>query len=160
MLLDLLLAATVLAPAPTGVPAATSSPAVTWSLPAAVPGRQIYSWRWTDGSKATERTFVKSRYHSVARIPKFEVRIRPAYPPWRARLLFWVNGAWMPRQQVRSNPEGRMRLSFDPIGPTGSWEDVTWIVRVRLTDISMSRSTGGAVPAQAEEILLTVHYRR
>lgn len=156
MLLTPLVAVAALASAPMVAPA----PVAIASRPAAVPARQVYSWRWTDGSKSTERTFAKSKYHTVARIPKFEVTVYPAYPPWRARLLFWVNGAWVPRQQVRTDPDGRMQLSFDPIGPSGTWEDITWIVRVRLQDISVSRWSASAMPAQTQEILLKVRYVR
>ena len=160
MLLMPILAATVMS----GVPATTqmAPPAVTSTVsqPVAVPARQVYSWRWTDGSKSTERTFRKAKYGTVDRIPKVEVRVYPAYPPWKAKLLFWVNGEWVSRQQVRTDPRGRVQLSFDPIGPTGKWEDVTWIVRIRLRDISLSRSTAAAVPAQEGEIALTVHYRK
>ena len=159
MLVAPLLATAVVATAPAlGVHSAPSTEALS-SAPAAMPARQVMSWRWTDGSKATERTFARSKYHSVTRIPKFQVSIYPAYPPWEARLLFWVNGEWVARQQVRSDAKGRMQLSFDPIGPTGKWEDVTWIVRVRLTDISVTRSRVTGVPAQVEEILLKVRYR-
>ena len=124
-----------------------------------MPARQVISWRWTDGSRATERTFAKSRYHSVARIPKVDVKVYPAYPLWKAKLLFWVNGAWVPRQEVRSDAHGHMLLALDPIGPTGTWDDITWIVRIRLKDVSAARSVS-SVPAQVREIVLTVHYRR
>ena len=152
-----LLAGIALAIPPPSVPA-PSEPAITEaSSPAVVPARQVISWRWTDGSRSTERTFAKAKYHTVARIPKFQVKVYPAYPLWKARLLFWVNGAWVPRQQARSGPDGRMQLSFDPIGPTGTWEDITWIVRIRLMDVSQARSAVAA-PSQVREIVLTVHY--
>lgn len=159
MLLAPLLATAVMATPPTPARVSAQSTEAVSSAPAAAPARQVMSWRWTDGSKSTERTFAKSKYHTVGRIPKFEVKIYPAYPPWKARLLFWVNGEWVARQQVRSDADGRMRMSFDPIGPTGTWEDVTWIVRVRLKDISVTRSATAGVPAQVEEILLKVRYQ-
>lgn len=152
-----LLAGVALAASPmtAPVPSLTSTSAV--ASPSAMPARQVMSWRWTDGSKSTERIFSKANYHTPERIPRFEVRVYPAYPPWKARLLFWVNGAWIPRDAIRSDPDGRMQLSFDPIGPTGSWEDVTWIVRVRLKDISQSRSAR-STRAAVKEIVLTVRY--
>ena len=159
MLLMPIVTAAVLADVPPTTPPVASPVVSAASQPAAVPARQIYSWRWTDGSKSTERTFRKAKYGTVDRIPKVEVRVYPVYPPWRAKLLFWVNGSWVTRQKVRTDPDGRLQLSFDPIGPTGKWEEVTWIVRIRLKDISASRSTAAAVPAQEGEIQLTVHYR-
>lgn len=55
--------------------------------PASLPSHQVFTWTWTDGSKATERTFAESEYHTPAKIPKFEVTVRPAEPRWTARLL-------------------------------------------------------------------------
>jgi len=139
----------------TGAPAPSTMPAAVSAAPAAVPARQVFTWRWTDGSKATERTFRKSKYGTVDKIPKFEVKVYPAYPPWKAKLLFWVNGEWISRQTQRSDSRGRMQMNFDPRGPDGIWEDVTWIVRIRLKDISTTRT----VPTAAvEEIRLTVRY--
>ena len=152
-----LLAGIALSATPASLPAA-SAPAITEaSSPAVVPARQVISWRWTDGSLSTERTFAKRKYHTVARIPKVDVKVYPAFPPWKAKLLFWVNGAWVPRQQVRSDDGGHMLMSFDPIGPTGTWENITWIVRIRLMDVSQARSAVAA-PSQVREIVLTVHY--
>ena len=138
-----------------GEPAESVRPIAVSATPAAVPARQVFTWRWTDGSKATERTFRKSRYGSVDKIPKFQVKVYPAYPPWKAKLLFWVNGEWISRQTQRSDNKGCMEMNFDPRGPDGTWEDVTWIVRIRLKDISTTRTV---VTQGVEEIRLKVRY--
>ena len=151
-----LVAAAALATAPS--PAGVSTPAVSVAAaePLAVPARQVFTWRWTDGSRKTERTFRKSRYGTVGKIPKFEVKVYPAYPPWKAKLLFWVNGEWISRQTQRSDNRGRMQMYFDPRGPDGTWEDITWIVRIRLKDISTTRDIA---PRDAvEELRLTIRY--
>ena len=119
---------------------------------------QDFTWRWTDGSKATERTFAESKYPTVKAIPKFEVRVHPARPPWTARLLFWVNGEWVPRQIKSSDSRGRMRCTFLPIGPDGKWEDVTWIVRIRLRPVYTNRSPVAAPSIKVRELLLTIHF--
>ena len=138
-----------------GAPEESVGPITVSATPAAVPARQVFTWRWTDGSKATERVFRKSKYGTVDNIPKFEVKVYPAYPPWKAKLLFWVNGEWITRQTQRSDDRGRMRMYFDPRGPEGTWEDVTWIVRIRLKDISTTRTV---VTQGVEEIRLKVRY--
>lgn len=139
------------APAPSGLAHAGTAPAT-------APARQVFTWRWTDGSKKTERVFSKSRYGTVDEIPKFEVKVYPAYPPWRAKLLFWVNGQWVSRQTQRSDTQGRMQMYFDPRGPDGRWETVTWIVRIRIKDISTTRQVN--VRSAVEELRLTVRYVR
>ena len=149
--------AAVLAAAPATMPTSTSPAPPAISRPVAVPA-QDFTWQWTDGSKATERTFAESKYHTPKAIPKFEVKVRPASPPWTARLLFWVNGEWVPRQTERSDARGRMRCSFLPIGPDGEWEDVTWIVRIRMRPVSIRKPPAAAPGVQVRELLLTVHY--
>lgn len=126
----------------------------------APPAHQRFTWRWTDGSRATERTFAEARYQTAAAIPKFEVKVHPASPPWTARLLFWVNGEWVPRQTERSDPRGRMRCVFLPIGPEGDWEDVTWIVRIRMRPVLPRRSLSlpSSPRVKVRELLLTIHY--
>lgn len=138
-----------------GAPPESVGPIAVSAAPAAVPARQVFTWRWTDGSKATERVFRESKYGTIDNIPKFEVKVYPAYPPWKAKLLFWVNGEWITRQTQRSDDRGRMRMYFDPRGPEGTWEDVTWIVRIRLKDISTTRTV---VTQGVEEIRLKVRY--
>ena len=126
--------------------------------PASLPSHQVFTWTWTDGSKATERTFAESKYHTPDKIPKFEVTVRPAEPRWTARLLFWVNGEWVPRQTKKSDTRGRMRCAFLPIGPDGQWEDVTWIVRIRLR-VEPTRGVSVLAPrTKVRELLLTIHY--
>lgn len=144
--------AAVLAAAPATIPA--TSPAL---RPVAVPA-QDFTWQWTDGSKATERTFAKSKYHNPTAIPKFEVKVKPATPRWTARLLFWVNGEWVPRQTERSDARGRMRCTFLPNGPDGEWENVTWIVRIRMRPASTRQSPVTAPGVKVQDLLLTVHY--
>lgn len=141
-------------------PATSQLPHVPPAVPrtATARTRQDFTWRWTDGSKATERTFAESKYHTAEAIPKFEVKVRPATPPWTARLLFWVNGEWVPRQTQRSDSRGRMRCTFLPIGPDGEWEDVTWIVRIRMRPVSTRELPVAAPGVQVRELLLTVHY--
>ena len=141
-----------------GTPRASTAPTAMSATPASVPARQVFTWKWTDGSRKTERVFRKSLYGSVDKIPKFEVKVYPAYPPWNAKLLFWVNGTWVSRQTQRSDNQGRMRMTFDPRGPDGHWEDITWIVRIRLKDISTTRTASIAPRAAVEELRLTVRY--
>ena len=141
-----------------GAPGASTAPTGVSATPASVPARQVFTWKWTDGSRKTERVFRKSQYGSVDKIPKFEVRVYPAYPPWKAQLLFWVNGTWVTRQTQRSDNQGRMRMYFDPRGPDGNWEDITWIVRIRLKDISTTRTTSIAPRTTVEELRITVRY--
>lgn len=153
------LAAAVGLAAPATLPPVPARPAgVVTAEPAAIPARQVFTWRWTDGSKATERIFRKSTYGTIDKIPKVAVKVYPAYPPWKAKLLFWVNGDWVTRQTQRSDSSGRMFMSFDPRGPAGTWENVTWIVRIKLKDISTTRSVP-VTPRQANaEVRLTVRY--
>lgn len=152
-----LVAAAALATA--SLPSASAPPPVTAAnaQPAAAPARQLFSWKWTDGSRKTERVFRKSRYGSINMIPKFVIKVYPAYPPWKATLQFWVNGRWVRLDEQRSDFEGKMYLSFDPRGASGVWEDVTWIVRVRLQDISTTRKDARQA---VEELMITVRYTR
>ena len=147
-----------LATVPFSVPDSLPAVGSVVSRPAPTPTRQEFTWRWTDGSKATERTFHESKYHSAERIPKFQVTVKPPTPPWTARLLFWVNGEWAPRQVQRSDAQGKMKLEFLPIGPEGQWENVTWIVRIRLKPVSTRQRAAIAPRVKVRELLLTIHY--
>ena len=113
----------------------------------------------TDDSGGTsERIVRKSTYGTIDKIPKVAVKVYPAYPPWKAKLLFWVNGDWVTRQTQRSDSSGRMLMSFDPRGPEGTWENVTWIVRIKLKDISTTRSVPVTPRQPNAEVRLTVRY--
>jgi len=66
--IDLVAAAGLAAPA--ALPPAPARPAaVITAEPVATPARQVFTWRWTDGSKATERTFRKSTSGTIDKIP-------------------------------------------------------------------------------------------
>ena len=153
-----LLGAATLVATPAASPHDSSRTVHADARPLVASTHQQFTWRWTDGSKATERTFAQSKYVDPKRIPKFEVTVHPARPSWTARLLFWVNGEWVPRQTKRSDSRGRMRCAFLPIGPDGEWEDVTWIVRIRLRPVYTNRSPVAAPTIKVRELLLTIHY--
>lgn len=139
------------ATAPATAPGAISSPHT-------APARQVFDWAWTDGSRATDRVFSKKKYGKVGNIPKFQLRMYPAYPPWRVKEYFWINGQWALQNVYRTDGRGRVSLTFDPRGPDGEWKDVTWIVRTRIIDISTTRSASPAPTTSITGPLLTVRY--
>lgn len=51
-----------------------------------------------------------------------------------------------------------MRCAFLPIGPDGQWEDVTWIVRIRLRVEPTRGVSVLASRTKVRELLLTIHY--
>lgn len=116
------------------VQAPTSMPSV--RLPAAAPSLQTLTWKWSDGSKSTERVFKKSDYQGlVSNLPTLGLRVYPAYPVRRAKLQFWVNGRWRTDDLQRTDAQGRLSVRFDPSDPDGKWFDLTWIARIKMQQV-------------------------
>ena len=91
--------------------------------------RQLYYWRWSDGSQARHRTFRQSQYRVPERLPRLIVTAYPSTPVRAVRLQYRRDGRWHTEDAGRTDGAGQVRLALVPYCPDGAWCDGTFEYR-------------------------------
>lgn len=92
---------------------------------------QNYYWRWSDGSKQSQRTFTQAEYGIPSNLPSLIVTAEPASPSRYVYLQFLRDGRWTTESQARSNARGIASIDVDPLCG-GSWCNSTYSYRLKI----------------------------
>lgn len=91
-----------------------------------------YYWKWSDGSKATSRSFSETTFDSPRALPRLVVTSTPPAPGRLVRLEFQHAGAWRIESTAQTNASGIATLAVNPLCESRRWCDETIRYRLRI----------------------------
>lgn len=97
----------------------------------AEPGTAYY-WKWSDGSRADQRTFAEADFGSTSALPAILVTSRPASPGALITLSFRQNGTWVEESRGRLDDQGRATLHVNPYCEAAAWCDAQLNYRLKI----------------------------
>lgn len=105
---------------------------LTWLAAPALADESSYYWKWSDGSKATSRSFSETTFDSPKALPRLVVTSTPPAAGMLVRLEFQQAGAWRVESTAQTNANGIAALIVNPLCESRRWCDETIRYRLRI----------------------------
>lgn len=103
---------------------------------ASAPTSVQWTWRWSDGSTAANRTFRQDQYGSAANLPFIRVFSSPCQYGVLLKLQFRQDGRYVEEDRAYSKGCQSTKLHFNPYTSSGQWANGTWKERLMIPGVA------------------------